>query len=61
MYVVRQANQNDYQYREIYIDNISELPNVLQAYPKTCPGSIVLVIDTSEVYCLNSQFEWILL
>lgn len=59
MFMVKQANQNDYKYREFYLDDISELDLILPKYQDTCPGSIALIINTSEVYCLNSEKEWI--
>jgi len=59
MFMVKQANQNDYKYREFYLDDISELDQILSKYPDTCTGSIALIIDSSEVYCLNSKKEWI--
>lgn len=61
MYLVKQSNQNDYSYVEFYLDDISELPEVLKTKKgkNACPGSIALIINTSEVYCLNSKREWV--
>ncbi len=61
MFLVKQANQNDYHYCEFFLDNINELPQVLlsEKGKKACPGSIAFIIDTGDVYILNSQREWI--
>ena len=59
MYMVKQGNQNDYNYKEFFLDDISELDTILDTPEgkKACPGSIALIINTSEVYCLNSKRE----
>ena len=59
MYMVRQGGKTDYFYKEYYLDDISELETILQKERDICPGSIALIINTSEVYCLNSKMEWI--
>jgi len=61
MQLVKQGNQNDYNYKEFFLDDISELDEILNT-PKgrdACPGSIAFIISTGAVYILNSQKEWI--
>ncbi len=57
MFLVKQGGKTDYNYKEYYLDNITEL--ALIPVKECCPGSIALIISTSEVYCLNSKREWI--
>ena len=59
IYVVRQGGRVDYNYREYFLDNESDLANIDPEKDNTCPGSIAFVISTSTVYILNSQKEWI--
>lgn len=57
MYVVRQGGRQDYEYKEVYLDEESELSNV---DTKTmCTGSVAYIIKTGTVYILNSQKKWI--
>ena len=57
MYVVKQGSRTDYNYKEIYLDDVSELNSVLTEEPNTSIGSICFVMNTSDVYCLNSKKE----
>ena len=59
MYIVKQGGRLDYNYKEFYLDDVSELDSVLEEEENVCTGSIALIIDTSDVYCLNSKREWI--
>ena len=61
MYTVKQGGRVDYNYVEIFLDEESELEDILEdpAYKNICPGSIAYVIKTGTVYILNSQKEWI--
>lgn len=61
MYTVKQGGRVDYNYKEFYLDDISELDTILDTKEgkDACTGSIAFIISTSEVYCLNSKREWI--
>jgi len=59
MYMVKQGGKTDYNYKEFYLDDVSELELILQQEKKVCPGSIAFIINTTDVYCLNSKMEWI--
>ena len=59
MYLVKQGNQNDYHYKEFFLDDASELDEILTSEKgkDACPGSVAFVIATGTVYILNSQKE----
>ena len=59
MYMVKQGGKTDYNYKEFYLDDISELELILQQEKEISPGSIAFIINTTDVYCLNSKMEWI--
>lgn len=61
MQLVKQGNQNDYHYKEFFLDTEDELEDILKsaAGKDACPGSIAYIIATGAVYILNSQKEWI--
>ena len=59
IYVVRQGGRVDYNYREYFLDDESDLENINLEKDNPCPGSIAFIISTSTVYVLNSQKEWI--
>jgi hypothetical protein len=55
MYIVKQNGRIDYDYKEIYLDEESELATL---NTKTmCTGSVAYIIKTGTVYILNSQKE----
>lgn len=58
MFLLRQGNRTDYNYKEYYLDSADELSQV----PKNecCPGSIAYVVANGQVYMLNGQREWVL-
>lgn len=58
MYLVKQGNRTDYNYKEYYLDSKNELTQINIAY--CCPGSIAYIIDTTDVYILNTKKQWIL-
>lgn len=58
MYLLRQNDDVDYNYKEYYLDSKNELTQIDIAY--CCPGSIAFIIDTTDVYILNTQKQWIL-
>lgn len=55
-YLKQQSSRMDYSYREYILDKERDLDEV----PITgcAPGSVCFVIETSEVYMLNSNKEW---
>lgn len=57
MFLVRQGGKVDYNYKEYYLDTITEL--ALIPVEECCPGSIAYIIDKAEVYMLNSKKEWV--
>lgn len=57
MYTVKQGSRVDYNYKEIFLDEASELENI--NVDTLCPGSVAYVIKTGAVYILNSQKKWI--
>lgn len=58
MYLLRQNDDVDYNYKEYYLDSKNELAQIDVAY--CCPGSIAYIIDTTDVYILNTKKQWIL-
>ena len=55
-YMTKQSNRNDYNLREYVLDTEADIANL----PKTdAPGSTAFVIDTSSVYMINTEGEWI--
>ena len=58
MQLVKQGNQSDYNYKEFFLDNISELDQILNSN-KGKGACIAYIISTGDVYMLNSQMEWI--
>lgn len=57
MYIVKQGSRVDYNYKEIYIDTAEEKENV--DTKNLCPGSVLYIISTGEVFILNNKKEWI--
>ena len=55
-YLKQQSSRLDYNYKEYILDKERDLDEV----PITgcSPGSVCCVIETSEVYMLNSNKEW---
>ena len=59
MQLVKQGNQNDYNYKEFFLDTIDELDDILTSSKgqDACPGSVAFIIATGDVYILNSERE----
>ena len=57
MFLLRQGGRTDYNYKEYYLDEESELNQIDKTV--CCPGSIAYVIATKTTYMLNSKKEWI--
>jgi hypothetical protein len=55
MYIVKQNGKIDYDYKEIYLDEESELATL--NIKAMCAGSVAYIIKTGTVYILNSQKE----
>lgn len=56
-YTIMQSNGN---YSHNYIEYACDTAADLELLPKTSPlRSFALVIDTSDVYTLNSQLKWV--
>ena len=56
MYLVKQGGRTDYNFKEYYLDNESELSNI-PVY-ECATGSIAYIISNQKVYMLNSHKEW---
>ena len=56
MFLVKQGNRVDYNYREYYLDTEDELQQINVA--SCSPGSVAYVIATQKVFILNSKKEW---
>ena len=54
--LIRQGSRTDYNYKEYILDKERDLDEV----PITgcAPGSVCFIIETSDVYMLNSNKEW---
>lgn len=53
--IIKQNNETQYALTEYIADTESDVANL----PITClPGSTCIVIETSEVYMMNSQKQW---
>lgn len=55
-FIVKQGEEYDYKYRELVIDEEADL--ALLKVEDYCPGSIVYVVATGNVYMLNTKKEW---
>jgi len=56
-YVFRQGGRQDYFYKEIVIDTPEDLAKVDTS--ECCPGSVVIVVSTGDIYLLNNKKEWV--
>ena len=54
--LIKQGSRTDYNYKEYILDKEEDLDEV----PITgcAPGSVCFIIETSDVYMLNSNKEW---
>ena len=57
MYITKQGGKMDYNLKEIFLDDASELGSVSTNI--TSPGSVAYIIATGDVYILNSEKKWI--
>lgn len=55
MYLLKQGGRADYNYKEYYLDTVSELSSIPTGDCAT--GSVAYVIATQQVFMLNSQKE----
>lgn len=56
--LVKQGSRTDYNYKEYVLDTKDDLVNINTG--ECCPGSIAYIIDSKELYILNSKKEWVL-
>lgn len=56
--LVKQGSRTDYNYKEYVLDTKDDLTNINTG--ECCPGSIAYIIDSKELYILNSKKEWVL-
>ena len=57
-YLLTQGNKKDYKYSEYVVDTKADL-DVIDV-TDDCPGSVAYVVETGEVYMLNTKKEWVL-
>ena len=57
-YLLTQGNKKDYKYSEYVVDTKADLDNINTL--DDCPGSVAYVVETGEVYILNTKKEWVL-
>lgn len=55
-YLKQQSSRLDYSYKEYILDKEKDLDEV--PIIGCAPGSVCFVIETSDVYMLNSNKEW---
>ena len=56
--LVKQGSRTDYNYKEYVLDTKDDLANINTG--ECCPGSVAYIIDSKELYMLNSKTEWVL-
>lgn len=56
MYLVKQGGKVDYNYKEYYLDTLSELSSI--PVDDCATGSVAYIIATQQVFILNNQKEW---
>ena len=56
--LVKQGSRTDYNYKEYVLDTKDDLANINTG--ECCPGSVAYIIDSKELYILNSKKEWVL-
>ena len=56
--LVKQGSRTDYNYKEYVLDTKNDLANINTS--ECCPGSVAYIIDSKELYMLNSKKEWVL-
>jgi hypothetical protein len=56
--LVKQGSRTDYNYKEYVLDTKDDLANINTG--ECCPGSVAYIIDSKELYMLNSKKEWVL-
>lgn len=55
-YLLVQGGRTDYNYREYYLDTVSELKDL--DVNKCCPGSVAYIIKSGDVYILSNELVW---
>lgn len=62
MYTIKQGERTDYNYKEIFCDTQNDFDTLdlnSAEFLNICVGSVAYVIETSNVYILNSKGEWV--
>lgn len=58
---IRQGNQQDTYYTEYAVDTPADLDSLPTKRTEVKPGSVAIVISTSDVYMLNTQGKWVMI
>ena len=62
MYGIYKHDGNvSYGVKEFVLDSFEDIATLPTNQNKVRPGSIALIIPTSEVYMLNNQYQWVLI
>ena len=56
--LIKQGSRTDYNYKEYVLDTKNDLAIINTK--DCCAGSTAYIIETKEVYMLNSKKEWVL-
>lgn len=56
--LLRQGTRTDYNYKEYVLDTKDDLATIKTE--DCCAGSIAYIINSKELYVLNSKKEWVL-
>ena len=56
--LIKQGSRTDYNYKEYVLDTKNDLVTINTK--DCCAGSTAYIIETKEVYMLNSKKEWVL-
>lgn len=58
---IKQGNQQDTYYTEYAVDTPADIASLPTERKYIKPGSVAIVISTSDVYMLNSHGEWVMI
>lgn len=56
--LIKQGSRTDYNYKEYVLDEEKDLATI--NVKECCSGSVAYIINTKQVYMLNSKKEWVL-
>lgn len=58
--IYSQNGEVEYKVTDFILDSTEDLSKLQEKYSKTCgPGSSALILETSDVYMLSGQREWV--